>query len=451
MPARTGASKPPSTRDDGAAARLAAARACRAVLDNGQSLGQASSEHWKGMATSQDRALARRITLEVMRWLPRLEWLLSELLKRPLPRRERLVHFLLLGGLAQLETLRLAPHGVVHATVQAARMARQERLTGLVNGVLKGYLRQQETLSGQMPETDSLRYGLPEWMIKRLRSDWPEHWSAIASASNETPPLWLRVNRQRTSRDDYLKALEAEGIGSHSVSGLPDGLVLDQRMAIGRLPGWDAGKVSVQDGGAQVATDWVDPADGMRILDACAAPGGKACHLLERAEVDLVAVESDSTRTGRIEENLQRLGLSAQVVTADAADVDAWWDGRLFDRVLVDAPCSSTGVLRRHPEIRWLRRESDLAEYEQVQARLLNKLWPLVKPGGMLVYVTCSVFHSENAAQTRRFVQTHDDARPDEPPGAIGEPAGEGRQILPGHDGMDGFYLARFVRTASGQ
>ncbi len=430
----------------GAAARLAAAIACREVLDQGRSLARVFGRRLKKLDDARDRALARRITLEVLRHRRRLEWQLDQLLKRPLASREADIHYLLLGGLAQLGPMGLAAHGVVHSTVEATRLAHRERLTGLVNAVLNNFRRRAGELSEDLPDDPEIRHGLPGWMLERLQSDWPDHWEAVARAAAEAPPRWLRVNRRRTTVADYRRRLEQAGLECRTVEGLADALVLAHPAAVRDLPGFEDGEVSVQDGGAQLAADWMEVEDGMRVLDACAAPGGKACHLLERADVDLVAVESEAERVPGIHENLFRLGLSARVVTADAADPESWWDGRAFDRILVDAPCSSTGVLRRHPEIRWLRRESDLAEYAAVQARLLARLWPLLRPGGMLVYITCSLFRSENAAQALAFLQDTPDARVCEPPRAGGEPAAPGRQILPGDSGMDGFYMVRFRR-----
>lgn len=431
----------------GAEARLAAARACQDVFDGGQSLATVMSSRLAGLTGSQDRALARRITLSVMRRRPELDWYLARLLKRPLPRKERVTHYLLLAGLAQLVALELAPHAVLNATVEATRLARRERLTGLVNGVLQTFLRQREALAVELPDEDTLRYGLPAWILARMQADWPHHWRSMAEAANESPPVWLRVNRRKVSREDYQRQLEEAGIESRISQEAPDALALAHPVAIRRLPGFADGLVSVQDAGAQLAAEWTGVADGMRVLDACAAPGGKACHLLERADIHLTAVESDESRARVIHDNLGRLGLEARVRAADATAVESWWDGEAFDRILVDAPCSSTGVLRRHPEIRWLRREADLAGYEQVQARLLDRLWPLLKPGGMLVYITCSVFHSENAAQALRFMEEHDDADIAEPARALGQPANPGRQYLPGEGGMDGFYMVRFRRT----
>jgi 16S rRNA (cytosine967-C5)-methyltransferase len=287
-------------------------------------------------------------------------------------------------------------------------------------------------------------------LLQDVRADWPDDWPAICAANNARPPMTLRVNRQKTTRADYLATLAGSGMPATPVAHTQDGLTLDQPVPVSALPGFHAGLVSVQDGAAQLAAILLDAQPGEQILDACAAPGGKACHILEcTPAVRLVAVDHDAIRMQRVSQNLTRLGQSATLITGDAATPEAWWQGPAFDRILLDAPCSATGVIRRHPDIKHHRTQQDLVELQRTQARLLDALWPWLTPGGKLLYVTCSILTMENEHQMRDFLARHGDA--------VGEPlalswahaTGHGVQILPGEQGMDGFYYAS-VRKVSG-
>lgn len=435
MPARTGAEP-----------RLAAARAVQAVLSAGRSLGPALAPELAALPEARDRALARRLAASVLRWHPALELALDRLLARPLPRRQRLIHHLLAVGVTQLWHLDLPSHAGVNATVEAARLAGEPRLTRLVNGVLRGFQRRQAEIEAAAAADASARHGHPVWLIDHLRRAWPDDWESVLAACNRPPPRVLRVNRRRVARDEYLGRLAGAGIEAGAGTG-PDAVVLEHAVALRELPGFAAGDVSVQDAGAQLAVDVLAPADGEHILDACAAPGGKTCHILERAAAGVLALDSDAGRVVRIRENLDRLGLAARVAAADATRPEDWWDGTPFDRILVDAPCSSTGVTRRHPDVRWLRRDSDIPGYVGTQRALVAALWSLLKPGGMLVYATCSVLPEENAGQARHFLDTLDHARDETPNLPHARPVGAGRQILPGDGGMDGFYYLALRRV----
>jgi 16S rRNA (cytosine967-C5)-methyltransferase len=254
------------------------------------------------------------------------------------------------------------------------------------------------------------------------------------------PPLWLRVNRRHWSREAALDALSGAGLSAQAPDNFPDALLLEQRAAIGDLPGFAEGGLSVQDGAAQLVVEELALADGLRVLDACAAPGGKSAHILERADVELTALDIDAKRLERIGEGFDRLGLQGRLLAGDAADPESWWDGKTFDRILIDAPCSATGVIRRHPDIRWLRRASDIEALIATQQRILDALWPLLEPGGILVYATCSVLVAENSGQIRSFLERHTDARVIEHTELPGRPANPGRQLLPGDADCDGFY-----------
>lgn len=422
----------------------------RAVIDRGRSLDRVLAEYRTGLTAGPDRALARRLVSDVLRDLPALEWRLGGLLKKPLPGRAREVHFLLLSAIAELRAGREPAHAVVHAAVEAARAVGQPGLAGLVNGVLRSCQRQAAVLDAGLPDDPALRHGFPDWLVAELRRDWPGDWEAILEESNRPPPTWLRVNRRRSDPETVRAALGQAGLEAQPHAHLTGALRLDRPVSMAALPGFAQGHVSVQDAAAQWAPELMDLADGQRVLDACAAPGGKSAAMLERADIRLTAVEVDPERVEITRQGLDRLGLRARLVTADAADPGAWWDGEGFDRILIDAPCTATGVIRRHPDIRWLRRPADVDAAVAAQRRLLDALWPLLKPGGILVYATCSVLAAENRGQAADFLERTADAQvltPDPEPGLAVEP---GYQILPGAGGMDGFFylVCRRVRES---
>jgi 16S rRNA (cytosine967-C5)-methyltransferase len=426
----------------GAAARRRAARGLAEVLDRGRSLTETLAGLDREFADGRDRALVRRLCNRVLRDRPALEWRLSQLLDKPLPKRAREIHYLLLTALDQLIEGREPAHAVVHASVAAARASRQPRLAGLVNAVLRNYQRRGDALAERLPDDPALRLGYPEWLLARIRRDWPHRWQSIAGAGNAAPPTWLRANRRRTSPAELRERLLAEGLPAELAAHAPDAVRLARAVRVGTLPGFAEGAFSVQDAGAQLAARLLDLHDGQHVLDACAAPGGKAAHALERADIDLTAVDADPARARRVEATLQRLGLQARVVVGDARRPDVWAGDATWDRILIDAPCTGTGVLRRHPDIRWLRRAADVDANSATQRALLAALWPRLRPGGLLVYATCSILHAENRDVIEDFAARHDDARVAEPelPDAVA--VGPGCQILPGSLDRDGFYYA---------
>jgi len=429
----------------GAEPRRYAAQALREVLDHGSSLTEALAG-LERMPASRDRALARRLCNRVLRDLPALEWRLDQLLDRPLKRPARVVHHLLLIGIDQLVERREPAAAVVHACVAAAERAGQRHLAGLVNAVLRNHQRRASALEAALPDNDAIRLGYPDWLLDAIRRDWPEHWRAIAAAGNAVPPMWLRVNRRRTTPEKLADMLAAAGIEATHEASFPDSLRLARHARVSALPGYDDGLFSVQDAGAQAAADLLALEPGLSVLDACAAPGGKAAHALERADIALTAVELDAHRARRIEQNFARLGLAGRIVIGDAARPGDWAEaagaGQGFDRILLDVPCSATGVLRRHPEIRWLRRSSDLESITGNQRAMLDALWPLLAPGGLLVYASCSILHAENRDQVESFLERHADAREIEFDLAGARACAPGRQILPGSLDRDGFYYA---------
>jgi len=431
---------------EGAQARLVAARALAAVLDQRRNLGDALAGLDRQLADSRDRALVRRLCNRVLRDYPALEWRLGQLLRKPLGRKAREVHFLLLLGLDQLIEGREPAHAVVHASVATARSAGQHHLSGLVNAVLRNQQRRGAELDENMPGDPALRLGYPAWLLDAIRRDWPDQWRAIAESGNRKPTVWLRVNRRRSTPDDLCRKLDANGIQAATSPNFPDAVQLDHPARVSGLPGYAEGEFSVQDAGAQAAAAVLELADGQRVLDACAAPGGKAAHILECADVELTALEVDPGRAERIGQTFDRLGLKGRVLTGDAAAPETWAGTDRYDRILVDAPCSATGVLRRHPDIRWQRRPGDIEENARLQARILDALWPLLAPDGLLVYASCSILHAENRDQARDFIARHADAQLHEADLEDAVATDPGRQIIPGSLDRDGFYYLRLRR-----
>ena len=424
----------PSAR--GGLVRALAARINARVVSRGESLDQALVA--TPMDDPRDAALLRAISYGVLRWHERIQWQVEQLLKRPLSRRDVELAGLLRVGLFQLQWMRIPEHAAVGATVAAAAMIGVERAKGLVNAVLRRFLREHEALDSRMQTVREALVSHPRWLIDLLEADWPDQAEAMLAANNVAPPMWLRVNRLRGSTAEYLQRLEAAGIEADAATDLASAIMLAEPQPTATLPGFAEGLVSVQDAGAQLAAGLLDPRPGQRVLDACAAPGGKTAHLLETCPDlgELVALDRDRERLATLESAIARLGLEATVVHADAAQTSVWWDGEPFDRILLDAPCSALGVIRRHPDIKVLRRPEDIPAMATRQARLLSALWPLLAPGGKLLYVTCTVARRENQAQIEDFLAATADAVPD--PAAIGVP----RQIRPGEANMDGFYYA---------
>ena len=404
----------------------AAARAVGAVLSGGSLTAALEALHPRTL-----RAAAQDLAHNALRGYGLVDAVLEKLLERPLT--EPALQGLLLASLGELINRPQSAHTVVHQAVEAATLLGQPRARGLVNAVLRNFLRRGETLRAAIEDTETGRLHHPQWWIDRVRAAYPDQWEGMLAAANGHPPMTLRVNLRRCSVEHYVERLAAAGMPARWLGGTA--VVLERPCRIDALPGFREGEVSVQDKGAQAAAPLLDVQPGMRVLDARAAPGGKASHLLELTDCDLLAVDLSRERAARIEENFVRLGLKGDVRVADALQPGTFWDGRPFDRILADVPCSASGVVRRHPDIRWLRRETDLAGFASQQARMLESLWRLLLPGGTLLYATCSVFPEENGRQVRGFLRRH--------PAALAVPlAGlvDG-QILPGAE-TDGFYYA---------
>jgi 16S rRNA (cytosine967-C5)-methyltransferase len=428
--------------------RALAAQALAQVALGGASLREAMDRHAPRLADPRDRALLMALLSDGARWWPRFDAALDRLLEQPLRKKEPAVHALLVLGLVQLEVLELADYAAVAASVEATRALKRPRLAGLVNAVLRRWQRERATRLAALDADPQTRHAHPTWLARAIARDWPAQAEAVLAADNREPPLMLRANRRRTTREALLDRLRTDGQTAEPHAWLADAIVLPHSTDVTRLPGFADGLFAVQDGAAQVAADLADARDGQRVLDACAAPGGKACHLLERADLELVALESEPKRAERIGQNLARLHLRADVVVGDAGEPSAWWDGRPFDRILVDVPCSATGVLRRRPDVRLHRRADDIPALAAQQRRILAALWPLLAPGGRLLYVTCSLLRAENEGVLAPFLAAHADARAVPFGLPAGQAAAVGWQILPGDGDLDGMYYAALEKSA---
>lgn len=399
----------------------------------------------------RDRSLLQELCYGTCRWQPKLQCYLDVLLDKPLRNKDRDVHALLLVGLYQLIYLRIPDHAAISATVEAAQALKKPWAKRLVNGVLRGYQREAEALLASLERRREFKYAHPGWMIAAIKKAWPADADAILSANNLHPPLTLRVNRRELDRDSYLALLAEQGIEGKATRYSPDGITLAKAVDVEGLPRFADGAVSVQDEAAQMAALLLDLGSGMRVLDACCAPGGKTAHILE-AEPQLervVGLDISEQRLKRSRENLQRLNLEAELIAGDATDAASCWQGPPFDRILVDAPCSATGVIRRHPDIKLLRKPEDVDTLMATQQAILNNMWALLKPGGILLYATCSVLPAENTEMVAQFLAAHPDAEHQalEADWGIAQPFG--RQLLPQPDGHDGFYFAKLLKLQS--
>jgi 16S rRNA (cytosine967-C5)-methyltransferase len=385
---------------------------------------------------ARDQPLLAALVLGSLRWHYRLEWQARRLLARPLGARQSPLAALVRVGLLQLQELRIPEHAAVSATVDAAALIGAPNAKALVNAVLRRFQRERQQLAQAALEDSVARFAHPRWLIEAIRADHPRAWQAILTANNAPPPLWLRVNALRTTREDYVAKLAAAGIAAAPAPDVSSAVLVAEPVGVESLPGFAAGEVSVQDLAAQRAAALLEVAPGQRILDACAAPGGKTGHLLEtvRGSAEVWAVDRDANRMQRVRANLERLRLAAELVTADATAPETWWDGKPFDRILLDAPCTGTGVIRRHPDIKVLRRPADVDGAVALQGRLLRALWPLLKPGGRLVYATCSVLRREGEAQIAAFRAQEPAIEPPDDVASV--------QLLPEEAGGDGFYYA---------
>lgn len=424
----------------GVNARVSATRVLDVVLHRGRSLKATLAAALPALADSRDRALVEAIVMCALRQRARFDAAIAGWVAKPLEARDHELRALLHAGFAQLE-MGLPAHAAVAASVDAARALGRPHQAGMVNAVLRRAQREG------LPESGS-DTAWPAWLAQRIRDDWPGQDEAIFAASAQEAPMWLRVNRRLHTREAYAERLRDAGIAAQALPALVDALRLDTALPVQDLPGFDAGAVSVQDGAAQAVADALAPPPGARVLDACAAPGGKSAHLAEREpSLRITALDVDARRVRRMQDTFARLALGIETRTADALRPDAWWDGVAYDAILIDAPCSATGIVRRQPDILLHRRESDIAALVETQARLLDASWPLLAPGGVLLYATCSILREENAGQVEAFLSRTADATLAPLDASYGQDTGFGHQRLPGEDGMDGFFYARLRKA----
>lgn len=428
-------------------ARQLAARILLRVIKDGQSL-TAALENGLGNAADKDRAFIQALCYGVCRYYHRLDFILSQLLAKPLRSKDADVQMLLLSGLYQIAYMRVKQHAAVSETVAAAK--KKSWAKSLINGVLRQYLREQDSLELKADADEMARFSHPQWMVRRFRECWPQQAEELLAANNQPAPMVLRVNTERISRDDYLQQLTGNDIAAQAVEFCPTAIVLEQAVNVESLPGFGDGHVSVQDRAAQLASVLLEAQAGENILDLCAAPGGKTAAILEQQPQlqSLLAVDVDDARMQRVLDNLRRLQLQAQTLVADACSPQDWANGRMFDRILLDAPCSALGVIRRHPDIKLLRRDEDIDALQKLQGQILNAAWTLLKPGGILLYATCSVLKQENEYQVEAFLNQQEDAEEIKIMADWGIERPFGRQILTGSGQMDGFYYARLRKRA---
>ncbi|QXI22904.1 16S rRNA (cytosine(967)-C(5))-methyltransferase RsmB [Pseudomonas iranensis] len=430
--------------------RLAAAKALAAVLSGKASL-NSSLPTQLDKVEDRDRGFTQDLAFGTARWQPRLSALAEKLLQKPFKAADADVEALLLVGLYQLLYTRVPAHAAIGETVGCADKLKKPWAKGLLNAVLRNAQRESETIFAELERDPVVRTAHPRWLQKSLKAFWPQQWEAICAANNAHPPMILRVNRRHHSRDAYLALLGEAGIAATPCVYSRDGIVLEAAADVRSLPGFAEGWISVQDEAAQLAADLLDLAPGQRVLDACCAPGGKTCHILEAepALAGVVAVDLEAKRLLRVKENLERLGLDAELIAADGRDIDKWWDGKPFQRILLDAPCSATGVIRRHPDIKLTRQPDDIVALAQLQGELLDAMWKTLEVGGILLYATCSTLPTENTEVIAAFLERTPGARELDLATAAGIKQPHGRQLLAQQGGHDGFYYAKLIKIAA--
>lgn len=432
--------------DHPAGIRASAAQILAALLSQKGSLATQLPRQSSPSGNLSSLALLKELCYGACRWYFQLNHVLEKLVDKPLKSKDLDIHCLLILGMYQLSHMRTPDYVSINETVNASVLLKKPWAKGLVNAVLRKYQRLCAAGEVDYPD-DASRFAYPLWLVDTIKHDWPDDWERILSAGNSHPPMCLRVNLQQCSREQYLVLLAEMGVDAEAGLITPSAIYLKAPCAVDVLPGFRDGYVSVQDEASQILPSLMSPSKGERLLDACAAPGGKTCHLLE-TEPDLseiVALDIEARRLERLRENLDRLQLSSDRVTilgADATKPDTWWNGEPFDRILLDAPCSATGIIRRQPDVKILRQKQDISRLTELQARLLDSLWMCLKPGGLMVYSTCSILSAENSSQIGSFISRTEDAQLQTIPGDWGLMCAHGKQLIPADNGTDGFYFA---------
>lgn len=432
--------------------RALAATTLYEVIYEHHSLTQILSKTFSSLSNPKDRGLIQEICFGTLRFYHQLQFITHKLLQKPIKEKEGIVNCLLMLGLYQLIYMRIPEYAAVSETIDAAKLLKKNWATGLLNKTLRRFTQNRENFFMVANQELESRYSHPAWLIHKLQNEWPDHWEDILAANNSKPPLWLRVNCSQISRDNFLKLLEENNISAVAAPELEQAIIIPQALPVEKIPGFKEGLFCVQDGAAQKVVDFLDLEPGQKILDACAAPGVKTSHILEvNPKLGLlIAIDKDAARLTKIKENIDRLRLSHQKVhlkLEDASHVKQWWDGTLFDRILLDAPCSSTGVIRRHPDIKLLKTPGDIENLVQQQQHLLNSLWQTLAPKGKLIYTTCSIIPDENEKVISNFLHSHKDAKTKRPPFNWGMKLQYGFQRLPEKEGMDGFYYCVLVKN----
>ncbi len=387
--------------------QLIAAESIELVF-SGRNLTSSLSKVFEGYPkmTYQQRAVAQDLSYGTLRFLGNLDAILGRLLERPI--QDEFLRCLLLVALYQLEYGRAENHTIVNQAVNAVSKSKCPWAKALINGVLRNFIRNKKELNDTLPHSDITKYSYQPWWISKVKEQYPFSWESILVAGNQHPPMTLRVNRRQMNADEFISILKENNIEAEKIDEFA--VTLLKALPVEKIPGFFEGDFSVQDYGAQFAAQLLDLTEGARVLDACSAPGGKTGHILEMADVDLLAIDNDQARLSKVESNLRRLNLNARLLVGDASTPEAWWDGKQFDRILADVPCTASGIVRRHVDIKWLRREDDIVSFTKQQELILPSLWRLLRKGGKLLYVTCSIFKEENLNQIEKFLQTHNDA-----------------------------------------
>lgn len=409
------------------------------VIDQKQSLSTVLPE-WQKNISDKDKALLQELSFGILRVLPLLEWFIQQLITKPLKGKQRIIHYLIMVGIYQLHFTRIPHHAALAETVDGAITLKLPQLKGLINGVLRQFQRQEQILNEKANNNEN-NYLHPKWLLEKIQQVYPTQWKEILEANNQKPPMWLRVNQLYHSTNDYLMLLQQAGIETSLSNDSKFAIKLQKPCAIDKLPGFDQGWVTIQDLSAQQCVELLAPKNGEYILDLCAAPGGKTTYILEFApKADVLAVDIDELRIKRIQENLNRLKLHARVIVGDGRRPLEWISGAKFDRILLDAPCSATGVIRRHPDIKWLRKPTDIPQLVKLQYEILEAIWPYLKTNGTLVYATCSILPDENKEQIKKFLLHHPEA-------SLNNNMELGQQILPTQRGGDGFFYASLIKN----